>query len=284
MAIKIVTDSTSYIPKEYIEKYDIKVVSLNVFMDNESLRELDIDNEAFYDKMSSLSQIPKSSQPIPDEMLNTFINIVSTGDSLVGIFLSSSMSGTFSSANLIKSMVLEDYSDANIHILDSKTNCMQMGFAVIEAAKFAAQGKSINQVINRCNLVLNNSKFLFSPNTLDYLKKGGRIGSASALLGSILQIKPILTVQEGVTSVFTKVRTRKKAVDTIVNSVLSDIEKKGLGDIIVHHINCEEEGMALASMLESKLNTKVHIESIGPTIGVHVGPGSIGIAYYTNID
>ncbi|MEG1009075.1 MAG: DegV family protein [Clostridia bacterium] len=284
MAIKIVTDSTSYIPKEYIEKYDIKVVSLNVFMDNESLRELDIDNEAFYDNMSSLSQIPKSSQPIPDEMLNTFTNIVSKGDSLIGIFLSSSMSGTFSSANLIKSMVLEDYPDANIYILDSKTNCMQMGFAVIEAAKSAVQGKSIDQVITRCNLVLNNSKFLFSPNTLDYLKKGGRIGSASALLGSILQIKPILTVQEGVTSVFTKVRTRKKAVDTIVNSVLSDIEKKGLGDIIVHHINCEEEGMALADMLESKLNTKVHIQSIGPTIGLHVGPGSIGIAYYTNID
>lgn len=284
MAIKIVTDSTSYIPKEYIEKYDIKVVSLNVFMDNESLRELDIDNEAFYDKMSSLSQIPKSSQPIPDEMLSTFTNIVSKGDSLVGIFLSSSMSGTFSSANLIKNMVLDDYPDADIHILDSQTNCMQMGFAVIEAAKLASQGKSVDQVINRCNLVFNNSKFLFSPNTLEYLKKGGRIGSASALLGSILQIKPILTVHEGVTSVFTKVRTRKKAVDTIINSVLNDIDKKGLGDIIVHHINCEEEGIALAAILEEKLNTKVHIQSIGPIIGLHVGPGSIGIAYYTNID
>lgn len=284
MAVKIVTDSTAYIPDSYIKKYDIHIVSLNVFMGNESLRELDITNEDFYERMNNLTQIPKSSQPIPDEMLNIFTDLVSNGDSLIGIFLSSDMSGTFSSANLIKNMVLEKYPNADINIIDSKTNCMQMGFAVIEAAKFAFEGKSVPEIIDRCNLVLKNSKFLFSPNTLEYLKKGGRIGKASALLGSILQIKPILTVNNGVTSVFTKVRTRKKAVDSIVKSALEDIDSKGLGDIIVHHINCEEEGLALAKILEEKLNTKVQIQSIGPTIGLHVGPGSIGVAYYTNID
>ena len=281
MAIKIVTDSTSYISDEYIKKYDIKLVSLNVIINGVSSREIDIENEVFYEEIKNSKEIPKSSQPIPEEMLNTFREIVEDGDSIVGIFLSSKMSGTYSNANMIKDMILEDYPDAEIHILDSKTNCMQMGFAVIEAARTASEGKSINEVINAANHVINNSRFLFTPETLEYLKKGGRIGGAAALFGNVLQIKPILTVVNGETSVFKKVRTRKKAIEEIVKTVLDEIESKGLGDIVVHHINCQEDGLKLAKALENKLGKKVEIQSIGPVIGVHVGPGSIGIAYYT---
>lgn len=281
MAIKIVTDSTSYISDEYIKKYDIKLVSLNVIINGVSSREVDIENEVFYEEIKNSKEIPKSSQPIPEEMLNTFREIVEDGDSIVGIFLSSKMSGTYSNANMIKDMILEDYPDAEIHILDSKTNCMQMGFAVIEAARTASEGKSINEVINAANHVINNSRFLFTPETLEYLKKGGRIGGAAALFGNVLQIKPILTVVNGETSVFKKVRTRKKAIEEIVKTVLEEIESKGLGDIVVHHINCQEDGLKLAKALENRLGKKVEIQSIGPVIGVHVGPGSIGIAYYT---
>lgn len=281
MAIKIVTDSTSYISDEYIKKYDIKLVSLNVIINGVSSREVDIENEVFYEEIKNSKEIPKSSQPIPEEMLNTFREIVEDGDSIVGIFLSSKMSGTYSNANMIKDMILEDYPDAEIHILDSKTNCMQMGFAVIEAARTASEGKSINEVINAANHVINNSRFLFTPETLEYLKKGGRIGGAAALFGNVLQIKPILTVVNGETSVFKKVRTRKKAIEEIVKTVLEEIESKGFGDIVVHHINCQEDGLKLAKALENKLGKKVEIQSIGPVIGVHVGPGSIGIAYYT---
>lgn len=281
MAIKIVTDSTSYISDEYIKKYDINIVSLNVIINGVSSREVDIENEVFYEEIRNSKEIPKSSQPIPEEMLNTFREIVEDGDSIVGIFLSSKMSGTYSNANMIKDMILEDYPDAEIHILDSKTNCMQMGFAVIEAARTASEGKSINEVINAANHVINNSRFLFTPETLEYLKKGGRIGGAAALFGNVLQIKPILTVVNGETSVFKKVRTRKKAIEEIVKTVLEEIESKGLGDIVVHHINCQEDGLKLAKALENKLGKKVDIQSIGPVIGVHVGPGSIGIAYYT---
>lgn len=281
MAIKIVTDSTSYIADEYIKKYDINIVSLNVIINGVSSREIDIENEVFYEEIKNSKEIPKSSQPIPNEMLNTFKEIVKDGDSIVGIFLSSKMSGTYSNANMIKDMILEDYPDAEIHILDSKTNCMQMGFAVIEAARTASEGKSINEVINAANHVINNSRFLFTPETLEYLKKGGRIGGAAALFGNVLQIKPILTVVNGETSVFKKVRTRKKAIEEIVKTVLEEIESKGFGDIVVHHINCQEDGLKLAKALENKLGKKVEIQSIGPVIGVHVGPGSIGIAYYT---
>lgn len=281
MSIKIVTDSTSYIADEYIQKYDIKIVSLNVTMNGVSRRELDIDNESFYKEIELSSEIPKSSQPMPEETLNIFKDIVEAGDSIVGIFLSSNMSGTYSSANMIKNMILEDYPEAEIHILDSKTNCMQMGFAAIEAGRVASEGKCIDEVIATANHVLNNSRFLFTPKTLEYLKKGGRIGGAAVLFGNIFQIKPILTVVDGETSVFKKVRTRKKAIDEIVEVVLKDIETKKLGDLVVHHINCEDDALKLAQSLESKLEKRVEIQSIGPVIGLHVGPGSIGIAYYT---
>lgn len=281
MAIKIVTDSTSYIPEEFINKYDISVVSLNVLMNGVSTREIDLDNETFYSKMKESNEIPSSSQPSPDEIYNTFENIIKEGNSIVGIFISSDMSGTVSSANLIKNMLLEKYPTAHIEIVDSRSNCMQMGYVAIEAAKAAAAGKSMDEVIDVCTSVINNSRFLFTPDTLDYLKKGGRIGGASALLGTLFQIKPILTVCDGKTTVFTKVRTKKKAVDTLVNTLVSDLQGKELGGVIVHHINCPNEGLSLAEKIKEKLNVDVQIDTIGPIIGLHVGPGSIGIAYFT---
>lgn len=281
MAIKIVTDSTSYIPEEFINKYDISVVSLNVIMNGESIREVDLDNETFYSKMEESTEIPSSSQPSPDEIYNTFENIIKEGNSIVGIFISSDMSGTVSSANLIKNMLLEKYPTAHIEIVDSRSNCMQMGYVAIEAAKAAAAGKSIEEVIDVCTSVINNSRFLFTPDTLDYLKKGGRIGGASALLGTLFQIKPILTVCDGKTTVFTKVRTKKKAVDTLVTTLVNDLQGKELGGVIVHHINCQDEGLSLAAKIKKQLGVDVQIDTIGPIIGLHVGPGSIGVAYFT---
>lgn len=281
MAIKIVTDSTSYIPEEFINKYDISVVSLNVIMNGESIREVDLDNETFYSKMEESTEIPSSSQPSPDEIYNTFENIIKEGNSIVGIFISSDMSGTVSSANLIKNMLLEKYPTAHIEIVDSRSNCMQMGYVAIEAAKAAAAGKSMEEVIDVCTSVINNSRFLFTPDTLDYLKKGGRIGGASALLGTLFQIKPILTVCDGKTTVFTKVRTKKKAVDTLVTTLINDLQGKELGGVIVHHINCQDEGLSLAAKIKKQLGVDVQIDTIGPIIGLHVGPGSIGVAYFT---
>ena len=281
MAIKIVTDSTSYIPEEFINKYDISVVSLNVIMNGESIREVDLDNETFYSKMEESTEIPSSSQPSPDEIYNTFENIVKEGNSIVGIFISSDMSGTVSSANLIKNMLLEKYPTAHIEIVDSRSNCMQMGYVAIEAAKAAAAGKSMEEVIDVCTSVINNSRFLFTPDTLNYLKKGGRIGGASALLGTLFQIKPILTVCDGKTTVFTKVRTKKKAVDTLVTTLVNDLQGKELGGVIVHHINCQDEGLILAAKIKKQLGVDVQIDTIGPIIGLHVGPGSIGVAYFT---
>ena len=281
MGVKLVTDSTSYISEELINKYNISIASLNVILQGKSYREVNLDNKYFYEVMDQSEEIPTSSQPSIDELLDIFKSIVKSGDNVVGVFLSSDMSGTYSSAHLAKNMVLEEYPDARIEIIDSRTNCMQMGFQVIEGARAAKEGKSIEEVVEVVNNVVKSSRFLFVPDTLRYLKKGGRIGGAAALFGTILQIRPILTVRDGVTSVFEKVRTKKKAVNAIVDKVLDDIKNYGLGDVIVHHINCAEEGRELAKRLEEELNISIRIQSIGPIIGLHVGPGSIGVAYFT---
>ncbi len=279
--VKVVVDSTAYIPKEMLNENDISVVSLNVLLNGKSYREVDLENKFFYKKMDELNEIPKSSQPSIEEMKNAFLNIAKDGYDIVGIFISSKMSGTYSTAHLVREMVLEEYPNTNIELIDSKSNCMQMGFSAIQAARAAKKGENIEKVVEEAKRIINSSRFLFVPETLKYLKKGGRIGSASALIGTILQIRPILTVENGETSVYDKVRTKKKAVEVILKKVLDDMTEKGLGEVIVHHINCEEEGLNLARRLEDELKIPVKIQSIGATIGLHVGPGSIGVAYYT---
>ncbi|MCR6516113.1 DegV family protein [Clostridium sp. LY3-2] len=282
MSVKIITDSTSYIPKEIKEELDIEVVSLNVIFNGESYREVDIKNEDFYKKLEETGEIPTSSQPAISEVLEIFKNKVSNGDKIVGIFMSSEMSGTYQTANMIKEMVLEEYPEAEIEIIDSRTNCMQMGYGAIVAAREAKKGKDIQDVVLKANDTLSKSRFLFLPETLKYLKKGGRIGGAQALLGGLLKITPILTVEDGKTTIYSKVRTKKRAVEAVSNKVIEDMLEKGLGEITIHHINCEDEGIALKQNIEAKLKehgleTNVLIESIGPIIGLV----SIGVAYYT---
>ena len=281
MSIKIIADSTCYLPKEYIDKYNVSIVSLNVLLNGNSYRETDLSNDWFYNEMTKSPTIPTSSQPSIEELYSTVESLVKDGHDVVGVFLSSDMSGTFSTSNLVKNMIIENYPNAKIVMIDSRSNCMQAGFAVLEAAKAANENKSLDEVVSIAKNVIKNSKFIFVPETLDYLKKGGRIGSAAALLGSLLQIKPILTVEDGKTTVFTKVRTKKKAIDKIVNTVLEQNLKSPIKGIIVHHINCQSEGQELADRLKNSLGLEnVKIQSIGPIIGLHVGPGSIGVAYH----
>lgn len=280
MSIKIITDSTSYIPKEYIETLGIEVLSLNIIMQEKSTREVDWDNESFYKAMAEAKEFPKSSQPSIEEAYEVFEKIVAQGDEIVGIFLSSKMSGTVSTMNMIKNQILEVYPEAKMEIIDSTSNCMQMGFAVIEAAKLGNTGAEIDQVATRARGIINQSRFLFTPDTFDYLKMGGRIGNASAILGTVLNIRPILTVENGITCVYKKTRSRKKAIEAILEKVNEDIEGKTLGGICVHHIDCEKEGLILAEYVRENLNLEPIIKSIGPVIGAHVGPGSIGLAYW----
>ncbi len=283
MAVIILTDSTSYIDEITRRELDIKVVSLGISFGDEVIKETEIDDESFY-KMMEAKGIPTSSQPPVGDIFNIMKSATEKGHQLLGVFISSDMSGTYSTALLAKNMVLELYENAQIEIIDSRSNSMQLGFAVVVAARAAKAGKTLLESKEVAEQIIKKSRFLFIPENLEYLKKGGRIGGASALIGSLLKIIPILTVEEGKTMVLTKVRTKKNAIATMLEKMLLEIKEFGLGEIIVHHINCYNEAKQLVAKIKEILDVDIRICDIGPVIGLHVGPGTLAVAYYTKQD
>ena len=282
MTVGIVTDSTSYLPASDRERYGITVVTLSVNFGSESYPEDGLDSGWFYRRMAAERDVPTSSQPSVADLSAAFARHVTAGEAVCGVFISSEMSGTFSTAGLARDLVLESHPDARIELVDSRSNCMQLGFAVLEAARVASTGASLEDVAAAARATSPRTRFLFVPHTLDYLRKGGRIGGASALLGSLLQIRPILTVADGVTDVFGKVRTKRRALAEITATVVSDAARAGgIEEIVVHHIDDEAEGRELVALLEDALEREVPLHPIGAVIGLHVGPGTVGTVYRT---
>jgi DegV family protein with EDD domain len=281
MALRVVTDSTSYIPAEMAEGLPLAVVSLSATLGGVTQRETEIDTTTFYRRMRETGEFPTSSQPTVAEIIEAFETPVAAGDDVVGVFISSDMSGTFATAQMARDQVLERHPQGRIELVDSRSNSMELGFAALAAARAASQGMSVEDAVAAAQHKIDRSRWLFVPATLDYLKMGGRIGTASALLGSILDIKPILTVVDGKTAPFRKVRTRARAIAEIAAYFADDVDEKGLGDVIVHHINDEDAAADLAGRVEAAIGRSPRIVPLGPVIGVHVGPGALGVVYWT---
>lgn len=279
--IKVVTDSTSYIPEDLIEELDMDVLSLSVAFSDEEFREDAVDNETFYRVMKEKNEIPKSSQPAYQEMYDCLERNLKAGNDIVCVMISTSLSGTMTTANMIAVELLEIYPEREIAFVDANSTAMEMGYPAIVAGRCAKEGMSVEEVVEASERTVKCSRFIFMPDSLEYLKMGGRIGHASALLGTVLQIKPLLTVIDGTVEVLTKVRSKKKAIQTMVNYLHEDVENYGLSELTVHHINNLEEAVPLAEKIKEALGVPVSISSIGPVVGTHVGPGAIGIAYYT---
>lgn len=283
MAVKVITDSTSYIPRSLRESLDIGVASLFSELDGTSYADDAEDYGPFYTALRAPGVFPTTSQPSVQAMVDLMEERAAAGNEVVGVFISQLMSGTYSTALLARDMVREKYPDAVIEVIDGRSNSMELGFAVLAAARIASQGASVDEVSSAALDMIGRTRFLFTPLTLEYLRRGGRIGNASALLGSLLQIKPILTVVEGKTDTFAKVRSLSKAWETLASAFATDIaEKGGLGEVYVHHIDDPEAGKRFAERIEEIAGRKVELIPIGPAIGTHVGPGTVAVVYYTN--
>ncbi|MGI6575819.1 MAG: DegV family protein [bacterium] len=283
MCVKVLTDSTSCIDKTVRDQLNIDIVSLSVEFKDSTYKETELDNEHFY-KMMAEKGIPKSSQPSIGNLYAAMENIIKKGHALLCIFISSELSGTYAAATIARDMIIKNYPQAAIEVIDSRSVCMQLGFAAMAAARAAKAEKSLAAARNAALQIMKKNRFLFIPETLEYLEKGGRIGKAQALIGNFLKIVPILTVEDGITTVFKKVRTQKKALETIVEQTWLDIKNLGLGEIIVHHINCKEKAKELVAKIKEKIDVDIQILDISPVIGLHVGPGAIGVVYYTQKD
>lgn len=273
--IRIVTDSTADIPLSVREELGIEMVPLKIhFGDETYLDAVTLQSEQFYEKLSSSAVLPTTSQPSPIEFLDTYKKVIEDPEAeVISIHLSSALSGTYQSAVLAKSM-LED--QAKITIVDSKSASYGIGALVVAAARAAREGKNAEEILELIHSLRANFHIYFLVDTLEYLQKGGRIGKASALFGSLLNIKPILSIdEEGEVVAVDKVRGQKKAMARIVELLQKDFAGKAI-HLQVAHSNALEAARGLRELLEQHFEVKsVEYITLGPVIGTHAGPGTV---------
>lgn len=283
MAVRVIGDSTAYIPQELRESLDIECVSLFVEEGATYVPEVDIDFEAFYARLADETSIPKSAQPSPGDIEEKFRNILSAGSDVLGVFISSKMSGTFETALGVARSLAPLFPGQRIEIVDSESNSMQEGFALLAGARLAKAGATIDECITACHETMKRTRYVFAPKSLSYLARGGRIGKASALLGGMLKLVPILSVDEGEATTFAKVRTYRKALISMRDQMLRDAETgKGIARVVVHSIAQTGDAVAFCKeLIEPIVNVPVEVIPLGPVIGAHVGP-AVGLVYETN--
>lgn len=284
MPVRVVTDSVASIPADLVAENDVDVVSLFVNDGESNQPETRVDVAAFYRRLEHMSSLPTSSQPSVESLLSAFREAVQRGSDVVGVFVSSKMSGTVQTAKMAAEMALRDFPRARIEVLDSGSNSMEEGFGALAAAKAARAGKAIEECVAAAGEALRRTRYLFTPHSLEYLRRGGRIGGASALVGGLLQIKPILTVERGETQTFAKVRTQSRALREMARKMAEDISAWGLTQAVVHYIADRELAERYArEQIEPLVGSPVRVVPVSPVIGLHVGP-AVGIVYQTERD
>lgn len=275
--IRILTDSTSDIPESVRKENAIEMVPLKVHFDTETYYDaVTIQPEQFYEKLKTSSKLPTTSQPSPVDFVEAFKGAGEAHLSpVIALTLSSALSGTYQSAVLAKSMLDEQ---VDVTVLDSKSASCGIGLLAVSAAKAAREGKSKDEIIELIQRLRSVTRIYFLVDTLEYLQKGGRIGKASALFGSLLNIKPILTIDpEGQVAPVDKVRGQKKAVTRIIELLKAEF---GDGEVqaTVAHANAPEAAKEFSAQLSEHLNIRdLTFSSVGPVIGTHAGPGTLAV-------
>ena len=284
MPTSVVTDSVASIPAEQAQAEDIDVVSLYVSDGERHEADLDIELESFYRRLADMKHLPTSSQPSVEALASAFRRGHERGADVLGVFISSKMSGTVETARLAADLVCDQTPGARIEILDSGSNSLEEGFIALAAAAAARKGATIEQCVEAALSTARRTRYLFSPASLEYLRRGGRIGSASALLGQLLQIRPILTVSNGETATFAKVRTAGRALTEMARIFAEDVKERGLARAAVHYIGDVEPAARFAEeMIAPVAGAPVDVVPVSAVIGLHVGP-AVGLVYETQAE
>jgi fatty acid kinase fatty acid binding subunit len=275
MPVAIVSDTCHYLPAELVAAHEIHQVSLYVHWAEETQRESEIsDYDAFYERLRTSSQLPTTSQPSIGDFLGVYEPLLAEGKEIVSIHLAGGMSGTVRSAEQARDQ-LGQHAE-RVHVIDSATACGGQGLVLLAAAAAARAGGDGGAVADRALRARSQLQMWFAIETLEFLRRGGRIGGAQAWLGSTLRIKPILTVESEITPI-ERVRTSRRAFERMVD-LLAERARAGADAWMVQHIQAPREAQQLVARGRELFETEpVTFSEIGPVIGAHVGPGLLGV-------
>jgi DegV family protein with EDD domain len=276
VSVAVVTDSTAYLPPDLLEGYGIHVVPLYVVLPGRSGREgFDIGPGDVARTLAVRGQSVSTSRPTPGDFVAAYRRALDGGaDTLVSIHLSAELSGTSDAARLAASQVGEHI----VTVVDSRSAAMGTGFAVLAAARSAAAGADAAEVAETARKTAARTSTFFVVDTLEHLRRGGRIGAAAAVLGSALAVKPVLHVKDGRVVPLEKVRTGARALNRLVQRAV-EAAGEGAVSVAVHHLAAAERADRLAAELRDRLPAlrELHVSELGAAIGAHVGPGAVGI-------
>jgi DegV family protein with EDD domain len=274
----VVADTTSYLPPELIEQHDIHLVSLYVGLEGDHQKESEIDDlQGFYERLRVSDQQVTTSQPSVGDFISVYEPLLAEGREIISIHISSGISGTYESAMQARErLTAEGKGGERIVVCDSRTGAGGMGLMVLGAANAAEQGANAAEANERAEAIREELKIWFAVETLDYLRRGGRIGAARAWIGTTLKIKPILTLEDEITPI-ERVRTRSKAFERLVGYGRQRHEA-GADAWVVQHVQDPENALRLVEACKPIFGKDpVFTSEIGPVLGAHVGPGLLGV-------
>lgn len=277
--IAIVTDSTSYIPTDLVKKYDITVAPQVLIWDDKTYRDgVDIQSEEFFARLKTAKTMATTSQVSVADMQTIFQSLTERDFEVVGIFISAKLSGTIQSATQARELM--GAAGEKVAIVDSNSTAMAMGFQVLSVARAAQDGASLKDCIALAEKAREHTGVFFAVDTLEFLHRGGRIGGAQRFLGTLLNMKPILAVQDGKVEGLERIRTKTKAHERILELVIENTKGKSPIRLATLHANAADDAKALLAKAERELNPIESIFSeVSPVVANHAGPGTIGLAF-----
>jgi DegV family protein with EDD domain len=275
--VAVVTDTTHYLPRDLVAANDLHQVSLYVHWGSRDDRESDLpDFNAYYEHLRTARELPTTSQPSVGDFVEVYQPLLHQGHDVVSIHLAAGMSGTYESALQAKAQLDERGGPGRIEVIDSATACGGFGLVAMGAAKVAREGGELDEVVRHARETREALKMWFSIDTLEFLRRGGRIAAANAWLGTTLRIKPILTVESEITPI-ERVRTAGRAFERMVDYLRSR-QEDGADGWVVQHIQAPEQAERLAERGREMFGSDpLFVSEVGPVIGTHVGPGLLGV-------
>ena len=276
--LKIIADSTNNLPESLIKRYDIRVAPISIQFGEETFEEgINIERPLFYSKIDELGALPTTAQPTPAWFEKYYREFTDQGHSILVITITSKHSGTYESAILAKSLVPE----ADVEVFDSLNISLGTGWMVLEAARGIEAGQDRASIISRLEEIRDQTNFCFTPATLKYLQMSGRVSTLSGVIGSLVSLKPIIVLEDGVLGVKEKIRTRSKAVTRLIELTEEAVGTSDPVNIAVVHAYAPEEGQALLDRVKDHFNCQETLmEDLVASLAVHGGPGILAIVAY----